>query len=35
MAEANHTSVQGAVQAVSMMNNVAEELKKSVGSFKV
>lgn len=35
MAEANHTSVQGAVQAVSLMENVADELKKSVGRFKV
>jgi methyl-accepting chemotaxis protein len=35
MAEANHTNVQGAVQAVSMMEYVAEELKKSVAHFKV
>ncbi|MDD2916093.1 MAG: methyl-accepting chemotaxis protein [Gallionella sp.] len=35
MAEANHTSVQGAVQAVSMMESVAEELKRSVQHFKV
>jgi methyl-accepting chemotaxis protein len=35
MAEANYTSVQGAVHAVSMMEYVAEELKKSVGHFKV
>jgi methyl-accepting chemotaxis protein len=35
MAEANYTSVQGAVQAVSMMEHVAGELKRSVGHFKV
>ncbi|MFA5825521.1 MAG: methyl-accepting chemotaxis protein [Gallionellaceae bacterium] len=35
MAEANHTNVQGAVQAVGMMEYVAEELKKSVAHFKV
>jgi methyl-accepting chemotaxis protein len=35
MAEANHSSVQGAVRAVGMMESVAEELKKSVGHFKV
>ncbi len=35
MAEANHTNVQGAVQAVSLMEHVAEELKKSVAHFKV
>jgi methyl-accepting chemotaxis protein len=35
MAEANHASVQGAVQAVSMMEQVAEQLKKSVEHFKV
>ncbi len=35
MAEANHASVQGAVQAVSTMEHVAEELKRSVEHFKV
>ena len=35
MAEANYTSVQGAVQTVSMMEHVAEELKRSVEHFKV
>lgn len=35
MAEANYTSVQGAVQAVGMMEQVAEQLKKSVEHFKV
>jgi methyl-accepting chemotaxis protein len=35
MAEANYTSVQGAVQAVSVMEQVAGELKKSVEHFKV
>ncbi|KAF0205732.1 MAG: methyl-accepting chemotaxis [Gallionellaceae bacterium] len=35
MAEANHSNVQGAVHAVSMMEYVAEELKKSVAHFKV
>jgi methyl-accepting chemotaxis protein len=35
MAESNHTSVQGAVRAVGMMEQVAEELKKSVAHFKV
>ncbi len=35
MAEANYTSVQGAVQAVNMMEQVAGELKKSVERFKV
>ncbi|MFA6015246.1 MAG: methyl-accepting chemotaxis protein [Gallionellaceae bacterium] len=35
MAEANHVSVKGAEQAVSMMEHVAEELKRSVGNFKV
>ena len=35
MAEANHSSVQGAVQAVGMMERVAEDLRKSVQHFKV
>ena len=35
MADANYTNVQGAVQAVSMVEYVAEELKKSVAHFKV
>lgn len=35
MAGENHTSVQGSVQAVSMMEYVAEELKNSVAHFKV
>ncbi|TAJ79372.1 MAG: methyl-accepting chemotaxis protein [Gallionellaceae bacterium] len=35
MAEASHVSVQGAVQAVSTMEHVAEELKRSVEHFKV
>jgi methyl-accepting chemotaxis protein len=35
MAEANHPNIQGVVQAVSVLERVADELKKSVAHFKV